>query len=306
MVVVFGSLNLDLVSRVACLPKPGETIAATSFATYPGGKGANQALAAARAGASVQLYGAVGRDGFGEAALELLAAAGVGLEGVARMSEPTGCATILVDDRGENCIIVAAGANEKADPGALPDAALGPQTTLVLQQEVPQRATAAILARARRAGSRIVLNAAPARGVDIELLRAIDVLVVNETEAAMLPAPLGWPLDAEAFARATAAGARPELAIVVTLGARGAIAVHESGSLSATPPATDIVDTTGAGDAVVGALAAALDRGAPLRDALSRGVAAGTLACTIRGAQPSIPGRAAIEALLPLVTATAQ
>jgi ribokinase len=305
MVVVFGSLNVDLVARVARFPQPGETVAATSFATYPGGKGANQALAAARAGAAVQLYGAVGRDAFADDALKALGVAGVGLEGVTRVGEPTGCATILVDDRAENCIVVAAGANDRADPDAVPDTALGPDTTLVLQHEVPEAANAVLVARARRRSSRIVLNAAPARRADIDRLCAIDVLVVNESEAATLATPLRWPVDAEGFARAATA-ACPQLAIVVTLGARGAFAFQDGARTSATPPAASIVDTTGAGDAFVGALAAALDRGAPLRDAIARAVAAGTLACTIRGAQPSMPGRDAIEALLPLVTVTTQ
>jgi len=303
MVVVFGSINLDLVTRVARFPEPGETLAAESFATYPGGKGANQALAAARAGATVRLFGAVGRDAFADPALELLGASGVDLGGVARVDERTGCATILVDAHGENCIVVAAGANARADPDAVPDAALTPATILVLQQEVPEHANAALIARARRLGARIVLNAAPARPLAIELLRQIDVLVVNETEAAALAAPHGGPATAAAFAN-SAAAISPRLAIAVTLGSKGAIIGSDAGLFSAAPSRIDVVDTTGAGDAFVGALAAALDRGATMRDALPRAVAAGTLACTIAGAQPSLPDRAAIDAWLPFVTSS--
>jgi ribokinase len=304
MVVVFGSINLDLVTRVARFPAPGETLAAESFAMYPGGKGANQALAAARAGAVVQLFGAVGRDAFADPALELLAAGGVDLGGVARVAGATGCATILVDAHGANCIAVASGANALADPGTMPDAALTPETILVLQHEVPERANTALIARAQPLGVRIVLNAAPARSLSIDLLRRIDVLVVNEPEAAALAEPHGWPATAVAFASAAAA-ISPRLAIAVTLGSRGAIVHFGGASLSATPPRVEVADTTGAGDAFVGALAAALDRGATMRDALSSGVAAGTLACTIPGAQPSLPDRAAIDALLPFVTAGA-
>src|SRR2546427_11130795 len=142
MVIVFGSINLDLVTRVARFPAPGETIGAESFGPYPGGKGANQALAAARAGAPVRLYGAVGTDAFADAALALLAAGGVDLEGVKRAAAPTGCATILVDAHGENCIAVASGANALADPGAVPGNVPAPGTLVGLREEVPARADA--------------------------------------------------------------------------------------------------------------------------------------------------------------------
>lgn len=305
MVVVFGSINLDLVTRVARFPAPGQTLAAESFATYPGGKGANQALAAARAGSAVLLFGAVGHDAFAEPALELLRAGGVDLSGVARVAERTGCATILVDANGENCIVVAAGANARADPETVPDAALTPATILILQHEVAEPANAVLIARARALGARIVLNAAPARPLAIEMLRRIDILVVNETEAAALAAQHGWPATAAAFAN-SAAAISPRLTIAVTLGSKGAIVGSDGALLSATPPRLEVVvDTTGAGDAFVGALVAALDRGATMRDALGRAVAAGTLACTIAGAQPSLPDRAAIDAWLPFVTSSA-
>jgi len=300
MVVVFGSINVDLVTRVERFPRPGETIAGGSFALYAGGKGANQALAAARAGASVQLYGAVGRDPFADLALDLLDAGGVGLGGVARVAEPTGCASILVDAQAENCIVVAPGANARVDAAAVPDAALTPATTLVLQHEVPERANAALIERARRRGARIILNAGPFRPIGAEALRAIDVLVLNETEAAALAVIEGWPNDPARFARAGAA-AYPRLTVAVTLGARGAVACQGTGCVCAAPPAVEAIDTTGAGDAFVGVLAATLDAGAGLRDALARAVAAGTLACTMRGAQPSLPRLAAIDTLLPLV-----
>ena len=301
MVVVFGSINVDLVARVARFPHPGETVSAQSFTVYAGGKGANQALAAARTGAGVRFYGAVGRDGFADIALALLAADGVDLGGVARREEPTGCATILVDDRAENSIVVAAGANALVDPESVPDASLGRDTTLVLQHEVPERANAALAERARRSNARIVLNAAPARPIAPDVLARLDVLVVNETEAATLSPALGWPHEPERFARA-GVEAFPRLTVAVTLGSRGALACTSTAGVSALPPAVGVVDTTGAGDAFVGVLAAMLDGGAELRDALARAVAAGTLACTASGAQPSLPDRAAIESILPLVT----
>ena len=301
MVVVFGSINVDFVARVPSFPRPGETLASQGFAVHAGGKGANQALAAARAGASVRLFGAVGQDAFAPVALEHLSAGGVDLNGVTRCAEPTGSATILVDAHGENCIVIAAGANARADPDFLPDAILGAGTTLVLQHEVGEAANAGLLARARRLGARVVLNAAPARPVGAEALDALDVLVVNESEAAALAASHGWPTEGAAFARA-AARAHPGLTAVVTLGARGAIAVDGAALLSASAPPVDVVDATAAGDAFVGVLAATLDAGASLPDALRRAIAAGTLACTAHGAQPSLPDRAAMDALLPLVT----
>ena len=201
MVVVFGSINLDLVSRVERFPAPGQTLTGSAFATFPGGKGANQALAAARAGADVRLYGAVGRDLFADRALELLAAGNVDLTGVAHVDGATGCATIMVDAQGQNCIVVVPGANAHVDPSRVPDAVLAPETVVVLQQEVPAAANEVLIRRARNKGSRIVLNAAPARPCSVELLRMVDVLIVNQDEAAALGAQFGWPVAAEAFAR---------------------------------------------------------------------------------------------------------
>jgi len=302
MVVVFGSINLDLVCRIAKFPAPGETISGSSFATFPGGKGANQALAACRAGAAVQLFGAVGNDAFAAAATGMLVASGVDIQGITKVDTATGCATILVDDRGENCIVVVAGANAMADPQAVPDAALTLDSVLVLQQEVDPAANTALIARARGGGARIVLNAAPAHPVSVDLLRMIDFLVVNEIEAMALGSALGWTATARDFVSAATAAA-PNLAVALTLGAAGALWVSAATALRAKAPDVRVVDTTGAGDAFVGALAAAIADGAEPVDALRRAVAAGSLACTVHGAQPAMPERDAIDALLPLVTA---
>jgi ribokinase len=302
VVVVFGSINLDLVSRVERFPAPGETLAGSSFVTYPGGKGANQALAAARAGARVRLYGAVGRDAFADAAMRLLLAGGVDLRDVARVDAPTGCATIFVTATGENCIVVVAGASQHADPASVPDSLLTREAVLVLQQEVPAAANEALIRRAHANGARIVLNAAPARPISLDVLRRLDVLIVNEDEAAALAAPLGWPGAPSEFAAAAAANAAGTRIIIVTLGANGALCRLGAETLHVAAPPVDVVDTTGAGDAFVGALAAALDQGSEASSASRRAVAAGSLACTARGAQPALPDRAAIEALLPSVT----
>ncbi|HEX4522344.1 MAG TPA: ribokinase [Casimicrobiaceae bacterium] len=301
MVVVFGSINLDLVTRVPRLPSPGETLIGSGFDSYPGGKGANQALAAARAGSVVRMYGAVGRDAAADSALALLRAGKVDVAGVRAVDATTGCATILVDDAGQNAIVVVPGANEKADPGAVPDAALTPGAVLLLQQEVPASANAALIARATRAGMRIVLNAAPARPLARELLAMIATLIVNESEAASLGPLFGWPAEAGGFAAAAAAGV-DGLEVIVTTGAAGAISVRGPEPIRVAAPTVDVIDTTGAGDAFVGAFAAALDAGDDRSKALSVATAAGSLACTKHGAQPALPARDAIDALLLSVT----
>ena len=295
MVVVFGSINLDLVARAERFPRPGETLAAESFAMYPGGKGANQALAAARAGAAVAMAGAVGEDAFAAPALSALATGGVDLTRVRRVSAPTGVAVIAVAASGENTILVAAGANACVDAGAVPDDWLRAPAVLVLQHEVPAAANAAIAARAAGSGTRIVLNAAPARTIAPALLSAIDVLVVNETEMREVAQEHDLPADPVLFVEAHAR--RHGHAAIVTLGAAGIVAAERGARYALPAPAVDVVDTTAAGDAFVGALAAGLAHDLPLRLALGRAVAAGSLACARAGAQPSLPEAAAIEAL---------
>jgi ribokinase len=303
MIVVFGSINLDFVTRVARFPAPGETIAGESFRSHPGGKGANQALAAARAGATVRLCGAVGDDAFANAALALLGPGGVEVSGVIRMKTATGSATILVDAIGENCIAVVAGANALADPASVTDASIDAGALLLLQQEVPEAANVMLLARARRLGAKTLLNAAPARALAPETLRLLDFLVVNEGEAAALAKGLGFPGEPERFAEA-AVEKHEALTVVVTLGGRGALATSLGGTWRAAAPPVEVIDTTGAGDAFVGALAAWLDRGEALPSALRAGVTAGALACTRRGAQDALPAKSAIDSLSQVVTLT--
>jgi ribokinase len=302
MVVVFGSINLDLVTRVPRLPMPGETLIGSGFATYPGGKGANQALAAARAGAAVRMCGAVGRDAAADSALTLLRAADVDLDGVRVVDSPTGCATVLVDDTGENAIVVVPGANERVDAGTVPDSVFAQGAVLLLQHEVPAPANATLIARAGRSGTRILLNAAPARPLTREILAAIDTLIVNQTEAVELATALDWPSEAITFAAAAAAEI-DGLTVVVTLGAAGAVGIIGHEEIRVAAPRVAVIDTTGAGDAFVGAYAAALDAGNDRATSIRIATAAGSLACTAHGAQPALPGRAAIDAVLPSVTA---
>ena len=295
MIVVFGSINLDLVARTERLPQPGETIAGISFAMLPGGKGANQAIAARRAGADVAMAGAVGTDLFAAAALSGLVAAGVDVTWVRHDAAPTGVALIHVDASGQNAITVIPGANAHVLAAMVPDVALGPGNLLVMQLEVPVDAVCDIASRARQCGARVVLNAAPARALPASLLAAVDVLIVNAIEAATLAAALGLPDAPEGFA--SALHRRHGCAVIVTLGPRGVIAAVDRTLCTAPAPSVDVIDTTGAGDAFVGALAAALDRRAGWTRAIAEGVAAGSLACTVAGAQAGLPVAAAIRRL---------
>lgn len=292
MILVFGSINVDLIVPVPHLPEPGETVPGGDYALLPGGKGANQALAACRAGCETVLAGAVGADLFAGIALAPLVQAGVDTHLVRAVEQPTGCAAIMVSQQGENLIAVAPGANAAARSDQIPDDLLGPGTILVTQMEVPPGETAAMIRRVRARGGRSLLNLAPALPLDPALLPQIDLLVANEGEAVSHgPDPAG-------VARAL------RLGLVVTQGAAGATAYLTDGTrLRAPALPIEPVDTTGAGDTFVGVLAAALELGTTLATALRRASAAAGLACLARGAQSAMPDKAAIDraiARLPL------
>jgi ribokinase len=287
MIVVFGSINVDLMCPVPDLPQPGETVLGGDYALLPGGKGANQALAARRAGSEVVLAGAIGRDPFASIALDLVRRDGVDTKLVREVDQPTGCAAVLVSSSGENAIAVSPGANSAVRWDWVPDELLNTKTTLVAQMEVPFAETAALIRRAQLRGARCVLNLAPALPVDPALLPAIDVLVANEREAATLgPDPFG-------LAR------RLQRGLVVTCGAAGAIAFVSDGSRLEVPALpVDAADTTGAGDTFVGVLAASLDAGRSLEQGLQRASTAAGLACLQYGAQPAVPYAGAIDAAM--------
>ena len=297
MITVFGSINIDLVTSVERIAAPGETVLGPSYAMIPGGKGANQALAARRAGAEVALVGATGRDGFAGPALALLRDAGVGLDAVAEVVAPTGAAFIAVDAGGQNAITVAAGANAEATASQIRAATLRHGGLLLLQREVPDREGEAAAVLAREAGLRTVLNLAPSGLVSDTYLSSIDVLVVNEHEASDLASALGCGPDHDVLAQHLR-HAFGVSATVVTLGADGVIGWEDGETHRLPCPRVAVVDTTAAGDSFVGAFAAALDAGLSFSEALRRGTAAGSLACTRAGAQTSIPWKADIEALL--------
>jgi ribokinase len=285
MIVVFGSINVDLIVPVPRLPSPGETVLGGDYALLPGGKGANQALAARRAGAEVVLAGAVGADSFADIALDLLRSDGVDTRLVRVVEQPTGCAAIMVSSEGENLIAVAPGANASARSDQVPDELLSAGTTLVAQMEVPPSETATLIRRLRTRGGYSLLNLAPALPIDIALLGEIDLVVANEGEAAATGS------DPEQLARRLRQG------LVVARGAAGALAILRDGIRIEVPAlAIEPVDTTGAGDTFVGVLAAALDLGSTLEAAQRRASAAAGLACLARGAQTAMPDGATIAA----------
>ena len=287
MIVVFGSVNVDLIVPVPRLPRPGETVLGNDYALLPGGKGANQALAARRAGAEVVLAGAVGGDSFAGIALDLLRRANVDTRLVRVVEQPTGCAAIMVSSEAENMIAVAPGANSSTRSDQVPDELLGAGTTLVTQMEVPPSETALLIRRQRARGGYSLLNLAPALPVDTALLEEIDLVVANEGEAAAMGS------SPERLAERLRHG------LVVTRGAAGAVALLREGTRIEVPAlAIEPVDTTGAGDTFVGVLAATLDLGAPLDTALRRASAAAGLACLARGAQTAMPDSLAITAAI--------
>ncbi|MGL4196980.1 MAG: ribokinase, partial [Allorhizobium sp.] len=279
MITVFGSINMDLVATTPRLPKPGETVPGTRFATAAGGKGANQALAARRAGASVRMVGAVGRDEFADPALDLLDKAGTDLSGVARVEGPTGTALILVGGDGENMIAVIPAANgtvstEQAEK-AVSDSAAG--DILMLQLEVPPASVKAALLSAKAHGVRTVLNTAPLIADTEELARLADIVVANETEFERLVGQEGLAADQREQILLDMHGKTGQT-LIVTLGADGVIAA-EGGTLHRTKGLKIVpVDTVGAGDTFCGYLAASLDAGLAFGDALRRAAVAGSLA----------------------------
>lgn len=287
-VVVVGSANVDQVLRVSRIPGPGETVLSSGLTTARGGKGQNQAVAAARAGADVTFLAALGADSFGALIREGLGADGVDTRAVRTAALPTGTALIAVDDRGENAIIVEAGANAALILDDTDRAIIASAAVVLVQLEIAQQTVLDAAQTAHRAGATVVLNAAPMRELPDDLLAALDVLIVNEHEAAQVHS-----------ARPSRALTELVPTVVVTLGGAGAV-LSQRGKpdFRVAAPRVTVVDTTGAGDTFCGAFGAALVAGAGLGEAVRFAVAAGSLAVETAGAVPSIPFRAAIDARL--------
>lgn len=286
-ILVVGSANIDLVVRAPRLPRPGETVLGGDLLIVPGGKGANQAVGCARLGARVHLVARLGRDDFGDRALDNLSREGVGTEYVVRDdAAPTGVALVVVDGAGQNAIAVAPGANGRLSPQDVERAALafrGADCVLV-QLEVPLEAVRAAVEMGRGAGAKVILNPAPARPLPQDLLRQVDVLTPNLPEAALLAGRGGSP---EELAQALLD--RGVGAVALTLGEEGALFTADYGIHRISRLAVDVVDATAAGDAFNAALAVGLAGGMVLSRAVRFANAAAALACTRMGAQPSLP-----------------
>lgn len=314
-VIVVGSVNIDLVATADRLPAPGETVTGATFARHHGGKGGNQAVAAARLGATTAFVGAVGDDAFGVEARAALAAEGIDLAAVRTLPGATGVALILVDARGENLIAVASGANAglTADDVVAAFATLAPQSgdIILVGHEIPTATTKAALRAARQAGATTILNPAPATGLDRSVFDDTDILTPNRGELAALVGD-----DIRRVGRAGRASERPEIAaaallernsegdgvrraVIVTLGAAGAVVVgRDRQPLDLPAPTVTAVDSVGAGDAFNGALAAGLAAGLTLEGAAGRAIAAAALSTTRPGAREGMPTANELEALL--------
>lgn len=299
MITVFGSLNVDLVMKVDHLPQPGETILCPIYEAVAGGKGANQAVAAARAGAHVRMIGCVGQDGFATVALADLRNAGVDVSMVHAVAKPTACAAVMVDEHGENSIVVASGANLSAKATQIPSVDLGPDDLLVLQMEVPHDENWIAIEAAHRAGAKIILSVAPAAPVPSEILNIVDYILVNEIEARMI-AEASTDGGHDLYGLPRTLSKRHGFICAMTLGSEGVIAAQgdEVWKIPALP-IDNVIDTTGAGDAFAGCLAAALSRNMAIDAALRYASVGAGLSCSVLGAQPSFPMAEEISSALP-------
>jgi ribokinase len=297
-ILVIGSLNADLVVRAPRFPAPGETIQGQDLATLPGGKGANQAVAAARLGANVAMTGRVGKDSFGSALIENLKQNHVDVTHVVRDDvAATGTAVIVVDSQGQNSIVLSPGANGKVtsadvEPDSFSDAKL-----LLLQLEIPLETVLSAARYAKEKGLRVLLNPAPACLLPDELIALADFVLPNESELSLLTGQAVSDVrSAETAGRALVA--REAKNVIVTLGANGALIVNKDGAKHVPSFNVRVVDTTAAGDAFIGGFAVALLHGKPLEDAVQYACACGALAVTKFGAQPSLPTAEEVEELL--------
>lgn len=301
MILVFGSISMDINIPVDHFPKAGETVLGPTYLMSPGGKGANQALAAARLGVKVALAGRVGDDGMGIRALHSLRRAGVMTSGVGESPDlPTGCAVITRNAQGENHIVVATGANSAVTNDQLPDEVLRPGAIVLLQMELPISETETMIRRAHAGGARTILNLSPVQPIAPDVLKLVDTLIMNEFEATQalelmnLPANNNPAVQAQTLARATGD------TCIITLGAKGSVAVTHAGKVIYVPALAidDVVDSAGAGDAYCGTMAACLHDGKKLDEAMRWAAVAGSLACLQAGTQESFAYMGDIEAKL--------
>ncbi len=296
MIVVVGSLNLDYVTRVTRHPKPGETVLGSDLELHPGGKGANQAVAAARAGAKVRMVGNVGSDMAGNILQGNLEREGIDISNLQTIEGSSGSAFIALNTQGQNTIVVSPGANGKLRPSDLHTSSFTNTKVLLLQLEIPLETSLKAAQLGQNAGARVILNLAPAQALEPKQLQDITTLVLNENEAGILLGRVPQNTKEALLEIQALLELVPEA--IITLGANGAVYGNDQGSGHVPSFPIKVVDSTAAGDAFIGAVATALANNATLEQAVQRGVAAGALACTQIGAQPSLPFEQDIDTLI--------
>ncbi len=283
MILVFGSINADFFLNVKSLPRPGETVLCPSYTFYPGGKGANQAVAAARLGAEVMFAGSVGKDPYGGQVLKSLRDVGINLKLVNSRGTTTGTAFVVVAEDGENQIVVASGANLETCSNQIKDSDLSLCTHIVLQLEVPLKEIEDIIFRAKAAGCKIILNYAPANVIQPTAIECCDYLIMNEIEANSL---FGQKKEVEEYA--IKFSKRFDAECIITLGPKGSLLATREGLYKIDALEVEAIDTVGAGDMFVGAFSAGLFKGECTTSSLQRATVASGLACKFNGAQPSL------------------
>ena len=298
-ILVVGSLNADLVVRTPRFPQPGETISGEDLQVIPGGKGANQAVAAARLGAQVSMLGRVGKDNFGDFLLNNLKSNNVDSQLVQRDDASTGTAIIVVDSNGQNSIVLSAGANGKVSSVDVKNASFSDHKLILLQLEIPTPTVTSAAQRAHENGLRVILNPAPAKQLSDELISLADFIIPNETELSLLTG-----MDVKDIPSAEQAAqillSRGTKNVIVTLGGKGALIVTGTQVTRVNTFKVNVVDTTAAGDAFIGGFAIALLQEKSLEESVKYGCACGALATTKFGAQPSLPTKEEVERLMSL------
>lgn len=298
-ILIVGSINMDVVALTPHHPVPGETVLGTDLSYIPGGKGSNQAVAAARAGGSVRLLGRLGDDAFGEALLTFLQAEPMNIQSVQRLAGvPTGVAIITVSASGENTIVVIAGANGRITPADVDALSIQPRDLVVSQLEVPFGTVAHAFQQAKARGAFTMLNPSPAAPLPEGLLANTDYLVLNEIELAYYAQQPVTEDHARVIAAAQRLRAHPTQTIIVTMGGRGVLAVAPDETIYEPAYRVTVVDTTGAGDCFTGSLAVALSEGLHLAQAVHFANAAAALSVQVLGASASLPTRSAVERML--------